>query len=67
MQKKLWLIAILLGCLTLSAGCKSINNYPVQEGVDLVWVKKGQTLIAPTDGAFLSTTFYQEQFDRCSQ
>ena len=67
MQKKLWIITILLGCLTLSAGCKSIANYPVQEGVDLVWLKKGQPLTAPVDGAFVSNGYYKEQFDRCGK
>jgi len=63
----LLLMAILLALLMQNVACKSIGNYPVQEGVDLIWVKKGQTVVAPTDGAFLSTAFYKEQFDRCSQ
>lgn len=65
MLKRLLLLTTLLLCSMLSAGCQTTNNYPVQEGVDLVWLTKGQALTAPTDGAFLSDRFYKEQFDRC--
>lgn len=66
MLKRLLLLTTLLLCSTLSAGCQSTGkNYPVQEGVDLVWLDKGQVLTAPTSGAFLSDSFYKEQFDRC--
>jgi predicted small secreted protein len=64
--KKLLIITILLVLSTLSAGCASIGkDVPVQEGVDIIWVKKGQTVTAPVDGAFLSNSFYKFQFDRC--
>ena len=65
MHKKLLILAILLGSLTLNGGCASIGEVPVQEGVDLVWLKQGQKFTAPIDGAFLSKNFHKFSFERC--
>jgi len=52
--------------LTLfAAGCSTAKSYLAQEGVDLVWLEKGQDLKAPVRGLFLSDSFYNYQFDRC--
>lgn len=41
---------------------------PIQDGVDIVWLEKGQQFPpdgAPARGAFVSDKFYKFQFERC--
>ena len=41
------------------------SEVPIQEGVDLVWLDRGQQFEAPVRGAFLSDSFYKFQIERC--
>jgi len=56
---------LLVSLLVLGSGCSTAKPYLAQEGVDLVWLEKGQDLKAPVRGLFLSDSFYNYQFDRC--
>lgn len=57
---------ILLALLMQFAGCASIGEVPIQEGVDLVWLDGGEVFTAPVRGAFLSDSYYKFQFERCN-
>ena len=66
MGKTLLRNTILAVCLLVFAsGCAPAKPFLVQEGRDLVWLKKSESFTAPASGAFLSDEFYQYQFDRC--
>ena len=59
----------MLTILTLSlmpiAGCVSIVKEPYQKGVDYIGLEKGQTLVAPVRGQFLSDAYYQYREEAC--
>lgn len=53
------ILMTLVGLLLLFGGCaKTVKQFtPVIEGVDLIWLEKGETVIAPVKGAFVSDDF----------
>lgn len=70
MTRKLLLTSMIpLLFWTLFAGCASTGkDMPIQDGVDIVWLEKGQQFPpdgAPARGAFVSDKFYKFQFERC--
>jgi hypothetical protein len=64
-KRKLLLLTILMLNLMLTAGCHSISKVPFQDGVDYIGLEKGQTLVAPVRGQFLSDNYYQYREEAC--
>ncbi len=54
-------LVLLLALSTLSIGCSwdKIVIHPLEQS-DIVMLSKGQTVVAPKDGAFLSTEYISE-------
>jgi hypothetical protein len=61
------MIAILLLCLMQSAGCAFTGKeFPVQEGVDIVWLKAGEKPPTPkVESALVSKRYWKFQTEAC--